>query len=202
VHTRAELVVRKGEEELERLPIGEHVVSVFGRSVTADVPCEHASISRRHCALVQHVAGGFCVVDLGSTHGTFLNGQRLLPHAEVAIGPADLLSVGASTRTYALRGLTQASHLPGNEPGARSVGAANSCSDDDDDEEEEGADAMHDAADAGGGAAADGRSKRKKRKWEKKAVRRLRQVVVPRGLTENERVALRAGAGSGCFGPG
>lgn len=193
----AELLVLKGGVEVERVPIGQHVVSEFGRSVTADVPCEHASISRRHCALVQHAAGGFCAVDLGSTHGTFVNGVRLLPHAEVRFAPGDALVLGASSRSYALALGGREGAGAAAKAGAAGRGGALEAevgsSDDEDGEDEAEQRAL--------AAGAQPRAKRK-RKWEKKAVRRMRSIVQQRALTENERVAMRAGMGSGCFGPG
>jgi predicted component of type VI protein secretion system len=149
---------------------------------------------------VQHAAGGFCVVDLGSTHGTFINGQRLLPHAEVRLQPGDTLVVGASSRTYSLRGLADAQGAPGGHAAA-SVREAASDDDDDDDDDGEGG-----GADEGAAARTEKNRLKRKAKWgkfaEKKSLRRLRQIVTQRPLTENEKVAFGAGAGSGCYGPG
>ena len=208
LHRDAELLVSKAGAQLERIAIGAHVVTVFGRSVTADVPCEHASISRSHCALVQHAAGGFCAVDLGSTHGTFVNGQRLLPHAEVRFAPGDALTLGASSRGYALAHAERAAGAGGR---ARALGADSGpiVHEMGDSDEDDDGDAPDDRGDRGGARArvdadgvAGGGQRKREAKWEKRSVRRLRQIVVPRALTENEKVALRAGMGSGCFGPG
>ncbi|KAJ1619357.1 hypothetical protein T492DRAFT_1086368 [Pavlovales sp. CCMP2436] len=148
-----------------------------------------------HCSKgVQHAAGGFCAVDLGSTHGSFINGQRLLPHAEVRFNVGDALTLGASSRSYGLYGLGARAQGPTRDSlAAAEVGNS-------DDEDDEGGDEAAANGRAGAGVQ-EPRTKRKK-KWEKKSVRRLRQLVTQKPMTENEKVALRAGQGSGCFGPG
>jgi pSer/pThr/pTyr-binding forkhead associated (FHA) protein len=51
-----------------------------GRDVGNGVVINDAEISRRHARLVTQ-AGGYVLEDLGSTNGTFVNGQRLMgPH--------------------------------------------------------------------------------------------------------------------------
>jgi transcriptional regulator of acetoin/glycerol metabolism len=49
---------------------------VVGRSDSADVTIEDQKLSRKHVA-ISHVAGGFLVEDLGSKHGTFVDGVRI-----------------------------------------------------------------------------------------------------------------------------
>ena len=52
-------------------------VCVLGRhSGLCDVTLDHASLSRQHCALALGPDGGTYLCDLGSTHGTFLDGSR------------------------------------------------------------------------------------------------------------------------------
>ena len=47
-HTSAKLVVEKNGDEVETLPVGEHTMYTFGRSLTCDFPIEHPSASRNH----------------------------------------------------------------------------------------------------------------------------------------------------------
>lgn len=49
--------------------------------------------SRRHASLVPSM-GGIGVADLGSTNGTFLNGQRV---SQATAGPGDMLKLGSTT---------------------------------------------------------------------------------------------------------
>ncbi len=73
------------ETILPRLP------SIIGHGPDADVRIEHCSISRAHC-LIRRVHGEVVVEDLGSVHGTFVEGTRirsatlLRPGCQLAIG--------------------------------------------------------------------------------------------------------------------
>lgn len=51
-------------------------VTVLGRSGDVDIPLDDAGVSRRHAEV--HLSGGHArVVDLGSTNGTFVDGERV-----------------------------------------------------------------------------------------------------------------------------
>lgn len=64
---------------------------VIGREAGCDIVINDTEASRRHARLVsQH--GGYVIEDLGSTNGTFVNGQRLMgPHM---LRPGELISIG------------------------------------------------------------------------------------------------------------
>ncbi len=49
---------------------------LLGRSRASDVRFLEPTVSRRHAAL-QRVAGGWLLVDRGSTYGTWVNGRRI-----------------------------------------------------------------------------------------------------------------------------
>lgn len=51
-------------------------VTMLGRDVTNDIPLGDAEISRQHSRLTR-TPGGMVLEDLGSTNGTFVNGDRL-----------------------------------------------------------------------------------------------------------------------------
>ncbi|HEX7136067.1 MAG TPA: FhaA domain-containing protein [Iamia sp.] len=51
---------------------------VLGRSTTADVVLDGATVSARHAEVVRE-GSTWRVVDLGSTNGTYLNGAKILP---------------------------------------------------------------------------------------------------------------------------
>jgi ABC-type multidrug transport system ATPase subunit/pSer/pThr/pTyr-binding forkhead associated (FHA) protein len=75
-------------EPANKVPLGEPLI--IGRGQDADVLLSDPGVSRQH-ARVERVATGFKIVDLRSTGGTFVNGQRFDEH-ELAIG--DRLQVG------------------------------------------------------------------------------------------------------------
>jgi pSer/pThr/pTyr-binding forkhead associated (FHA) protein len=71
-------------------------VTVLGRSGDVDVPLDDAGVSRRHAEV--HVSGGRArVVDLGSTNGTFVDGERVTT-GELRDGST--ITVGRSRLVY------------------------------------------------------------------------------------------------------
>ncbi len=52
-------------------------VTLFGRDVTNDIVLADAEVSRQHARLT-HTPGGYVLEDLGSTNGSFVNGERLV----------------------------------------------------------------------------------------------------------------------------
>jgi len=57
-------------------------------------------VSRHHCQLkLQH--GAYSFADLGSRNGSSVNGQ---PVGEIALGPGDLIQIGATQIEFQVRG--------------------------------------------------------------------------------------------------
>ncbi|MDX6546725.1 MAG: hypothetical protein QOG33_275 [Gaiellales bacterium] len=77
----------------------EQRVTVIGRSSEADVRLEDANASRRHAEL-RRIGDGYSLVDLGSTNGTEVNGQRI---QETALMNGDVISVGTTKITFERR---------------------------------------------------------------------------------------------------
>ena len=63
----------------------------IGRGETSDVLIDNVSVSRRH-AEIREENGAWLLRDLGSSNGTFLNGQRV--HADQPLRPGDEISLG------------------------------------------------------------------------------------------------------------
>jgi hypothetical protein len=85
------------EVDGRRFPLT-RTVTVLGRSSDVDVPLDDAGVSRRHAEI--HVLDGHArVVDLGSTNGTFVDGERITT-AELRDGST--ITVGRSRLTYRL----------------------------------------------------------------------------------------------------
>jgi pSer/pThr/pTyr-binding forkhead associated (FHA) protein len=92
-----QLVMRAGPNPGKAFTLSKNEV-VIGRDVSADVVINAAEVSRRHTRLYLE-AGGYIVEDLGSTNGTFVNGQRLTTPLPLRSG--DVIMLGeAATLVY------------------------------------------------------------------------------------------------------
>ena len=104
---------------------------VFGRLPVCDVPLEHPSISRYHAVLQYRPTGtttvgdqdeggegrplsfgtpneaGFYVYDLGSTHGSFLNKNKLQPRVYYRVRVGQMVRFGGSSRLFVLEVMSQ-----------------------------------------------------------------------------------------------
>ncbi|XP_055605378.1 kanadaptin [Uranotaenia lowii] len=98
---------------------------LFGRLPNCDINMAHPTISRYHAILQyryvpepeensdseensspSHVTleSGWYLYDLNSTHGTFLNKQRLQPKTYVRVRVGYMIKLGSSSRSYILQG--------------------------------------------------------------------------------------------------
>ncbi|XP_058813771.1 kanadaptin [Topomyia yanbarensis] len=98
---------------------------LFGRLPNCDINMAHPTISRYHAILqfkspteetnydsddeekgkqCLNVEPGWYLYDLNSTHGTFLNKQRLTPKTYVRVRVGYMIKLGSSSRTYILQG--------------------------------------------------------------------------------------------------
>eukprot|EP00993_Chasmostoma_nieuportense_P001693 NODE_2550_length_1150_cov_20.554252_g2431_i0.p1 GENE.NODE_2550_length_1150_cov_20.554252_g2431_i0~~NODE_2550_length_1150_cov_20.554252_g2431_i0.p1 ORF type:complete len:301 (+),score=83.72 NODE_2550_length_1150_cov_20.554252_g2431_i0:189-1091(+) len=98
------LEVVKGADVIDHLNICESPYYLFGRHQSVvDFVLEHPSVSRVHFALIHHRNGSLWVIDLGSGHGTRLDGKLLEKNKPTKFEVNSVLVVGASTRAYVLR---------------------------------------------------------------------------------------------------
>lgn len=88
-----QLVMKTGPTPGRTYPLEKTEISI-GREIGSDVFINEAEVSRRHARLTQQ-AGTYLLEDLGSTNGTFVNGQRLMsPHL---MQPGETILVGENT---------------------------------------------------------------------------------------------------------
>jgi hypothetical protein len=90
------------------LPGGEHVVlagdrQVIGRLKACDVCVQDKNASREHPAL-EREGSGWVVVDLGSTNGTYVNGERI---ERFRLRDHDVITIGVSELEYREAGARQ-----------------------------------------------------------------------------------------------
>jgi pSer/pThr/pTyr-binding forkhead associated (FHA) protein len=86
----ASLLVRSGKLKGTRLPIRVPVVNI-GRAEYNDIVLAEESVSTAHAKL-QRREGVWTLTDLGSTNGTFVDGEQI--HGEIALGPGATVRFG------------------------------------------------------------------------------------------------------------
>ncbi|XP_072391835.1 nuclear inhibitor of protein phosphatase 1 isoform X1 [Diabrotica undecimpunctata] len=99
------LDVLKGDKLIQKLMIDEKKCYLFGRNAQMNDFCiDHASCSRVHSSFVwhKHLERAF-LVDLGSTHGTFIGNLRLEAYKPTQLPIDSSFHFGASTRNYIIR---------------------------------------------------------------------------------------------------
>ena len=178
-HTDALLRVEREGEAVEDLEVGAESMYIFGRSLTCDFQLEHASASRQHAAIIHHQNGGLYIVDLKSSHGSWVNGKQLKPHEATRIRDGAAVQFGASKRFYRLQVDSESAGAQSSEP---TVGPMTK---------------RESYVDRGGK-----RSAVHPKKWEKKKRKWLMAPKSGKQMSENDRVAKWAGGGSGIMGPG
>jgi len=72
----ARLLVKEGPLAGSEFALTEEQIRI-GRAPDSDIAISDAEVSRQHAAIIQQ-EGAYVIKDLGSTNGTFVNGQRVV----------------------------------------------------------------------------------------------------------------------------
>nr|CAG4636221.1 EOG090X07CE [Eubosmina coregoni]SVE69839.1 EOG090X07CE [Eubosmina coregoni] len=112
--TGLHLDVTKDGKLIQKLMIDQKKCWLFGRNPQmCDFAIDHASCSRVHSALVWHKhLGRAFLVDLGSTHGTFIGNMRIESEKPTQLPIDSTFHFGASSRMYILRERPQTAPRP------------------------------------------------------------------------------------------
>eukprot|EP00812_Abedinium_dasypus_P011335 NODE_4898_length_630_cov_257.206957.p2 GENE.NODE_4898_length_630_cov_257.206957~~NODE_4898_length_630_cov_257.206957.p2 ORF type:complete len:165 (-),score=72.54 NODE_4898_length_630_cov_257.206957:118-612(-) len=99
----------KGSEEPKIAHIHRLAGYLFGKDRrVADVPTDHPTCSKQHAVLHHRLkpdgSGEVCpyLMDLESTNGTFINGERLDPSRYYELKERDVMKFGMSSREFVL----------------------------------------------------------------------------------------------------
>lgn len=99
---------------IQTLHISKQSAYLFGRErKIANIPVDHPSLSKQHCVLQYRALPDKqdrerklkCkpyLMDLGSTNGTFINGERIEDARYYELRKGDVITLGASSREYVL----------------------------------------------------------------------------------------------------
>jgi len=93
-YQKYQLVVRRGPQEGQIFPLSGDLLTI-GRDPMSDVTITDPEVSRQHARLTLTEEGAYEVQDLGSTNGTFVDGNRL-GGEKVRLSPGQVLIVGSN----------------------------------------------------------------------------------------------------------
>ncbi|ESQ47146.1 hypothetical protein EUTSA_v10027659mg [Eutrema salsugineum] len=99
-----QLEVLKEGAIVEKLEVYEKGAYLFGRDSICDFSLEHPSISRFHAVIQYKRSGAAYLFDLGSTHGTLINKNKVDKRLYVDLHVGDVIRFGGSTRLYIFQG--------------------------------------------------------------------------------------------------
>jgi len=92
---KCQLVVMDGPGRGDKITLNKNLIKV-GKRDTNDMVIKDKAVSRNHLE-VEYTSDSFLLRDLGSTNGTFLNGNKV---KEAYLAPGDLIKLGNTTMEF------------------------------------------------------------------------------------------------------
>lgn len=97
--------VYEGVRKKESFPVDGKAYYIFGREPSAvDITLTGTGASRQHAALVHHEDGKTYLIDLQSTHGTFLKGRRIPANKPTLLVNSTPITFGSSEQKFVFLG--------------------------------------------------------------------------------------------------
>ena len=93
------LLIQGGPDDGEVVELGR--TTTLGRDPQNDLTIAEREVSRNHAEIVE-TDDGYCLRDLYSTNGTFVNRHRI-PEGDYLLHDGDVINLGASARSLAIR---------------------------------------------------------------------------------------------------
>lgn len=91
----------------QQLALGSKPEQTIGRAPSNDIQLSHPAVSARHARIVRGAGGQATIEDLGSTNGTFVNTDRLVPGVPHPLRTGDVIRIGPFRLAYSPAALHQ-----------------------------------------------------------------------------------------------
>ena len=99
---KVHLLVEKDGKKIDKLFLDKKSYFLFGKSKGADFLLENPTISRFHSCIYFSSETEVMLIDMNSTHGTYLNKNKLESLIQYRLNKGDVIRFGTSERNYTI----------------------------------------------------------------------------------------------------